>query len=299
MTHTGGRFARLRPASRLTRGTRVTGMIFLVLGALPLAGCGALGLGGNDSPRPAVEPALESPATTRAAAEMALGTAPTEPYWPYRLAELDVAADSVDSAISHLKQSLAVEATYAPALSLLSRLYYEAGRHDEAIALLQPYVDANATAPDAIRASLALHLEASGDYERASQTLSACNGDAPEVLAARALVALRLNDAKNTLSSAKAALDHDPKNAAYHNNYGLALLCAGRPADARDAFQAALAIDNRLASALYNMAVVETFYFCDDAEGKRWFARYKELASADPDNLMGRFDPRVTTSGPR
>jgi hypothetical protein len=54
---------------------------------------------------------------------------PAEPYWPFRLAELYVAADSLPAAERALRQALRRDAAYAPALSLLSKLYFDSGRH--------------------------------------------------------------------------------------------------------------------------------------------------------------------------
>jgi hypothetical protein len=42
---------------------------------------------------------------------------------------------------------------------------------------------------------------------------------------------------------------------------------------------------------------VEGFYFFDDAAGREWFARYKKVASDDPDDLAARFGAKVSSSG--
>ena len=33
------------------------------------------------------------------------------------------------------------------------------------------------------------------------------------------------------------------------------------------------------------MAIVEAFYFFNEEAGRKWFARYKQFASDDPDDL--------------
>jgi Tfp pilus assembly protein PilF len=100
------------------------------------------------------------------------------------------------------------------------------------------------------------------------------------------------------LDTARKALDDDKNSAANHNNYGIALLMAGRPFDARDEFRAALDINGALPGALYNMAIVESFYFFDDASGRDWYARYLRVDNEDPDNLKAHFDSDVTSMEP-
>jgi hypothetical protein len=46
---------------------------------------------------------------------------------------------------------------------------------------------------------------------------------------------------------------------------------------------------------MYNMAIVEAFYFFDKDAGREWFARYKQLASDDPDDLTSVFGADVST----
>jgi tetratricopeptide (TPR) repeat protein len=123
--------------------------------------------------------------------------------------------------------------------------------------------------------------------------LSQCASDSRDARAARTLVALSGDDVGAVLAAAQQALDGD-KSAANYNNYGIALLYAGRPIEARNAFRSALELNKQLAGALYNMAIVETFYFFDEAAGREWFARYRRYASEDPDNLTARFEADVS-----
>jgi hypothetical protein len=67
--------------------------------------------------------------------------------------------------------------------------------------------------------------------------------------------------------------------------------------EAREHFKNALSIDDEMPGALYNMAIVEAFYFFDEAAGREWFARYKKVATDDPDDLVARLGPKVTSSG--
>jgi Tfp pilus assembly protein PilF len=264
-----------------------------------LGGCSLLGLGGKNSGPARVESRQEAPKPDKfAEARAQIQAAPREAYWPYHLAELYLAADSTAEAIDALKASLTADPGYAPSVSLLSRIYYDAHMHPQAVTLLEDYLAHNATAPDALRASLALNYDALGDTEKADAALAACAPGSRDAASARVLSRLRGNDNTALLEEAKRALDDDAKSAANHNNYGIALLVAGRPFDARDEFRAALNLEGELPGALYNMAIVETFYFFDDSSGREWYARYLKVDNEDPDNLKAHFDAVVTTTEP-
>lgn len=260
------------------------------LGSIP-----GFGGGSASSAVEPMKPAQVVDAVTEARTRMQL--APKEPYWPFRLGELYAAADSNALAVSNLNAALAVDPSYAPAASLLSRIYYDANMNAQGVTLLEDFLARNPNAPDALRAALALHFEALGDIDRAQAALAACAADSRDAHSARMLVSLRGADPQAALAAAKQALDADSKSAANQNNYGIALLCAGRPVEARAAFRTALELNKRLPGALYNMAIVETFYFFDEDAGREWFARYKQVASADPDDLTTRFETDVTRTG--
>jgi Tfp pilus assembly protein PilF len=90
--------------------------------------------------------------------------------------------------------------------------------------------------------------------------------------------------------AARMALEADPASAANHNNHGIALLYAGRPDAARQAFLDALERDAALPGALYNLAIVEAFYFFDEDAARGWFDRYVATGSRDdPDDLSAHF----------
>jgi Tfp pilus assembly protein PilF len=262
------------------------------------AGCGGLGfvpgLGDSAGTKP-LEPAeaVDQLAATRAK----LALAPNEPYWSFRLGELYAAADSTNLAMQYLTTALGVDPTYAPAAALLSKIYYEVGMYAQGVDLLDGFLARNTQAPDELRVALALHLDALGDVARADAALAQCSQDSEAAHQARAYVALRGQHPKTALDPAKHALDADDASAVNHNNYGIALLHAGRPVEAREQFKNALSIDDQLPGALYNMAIVEAFYFFDESAGREWFARYKKVASDDPDDLAARLGPKVSASG--
>jgi tetratricopeptide (TPR) repeat protein len=214
---------------------------------------------------------------------------PKEPYWPFRAAEIHAASDSARQAVPLLQAALRSDPRYAPAAALLSKLYYDMGAFDEAATLLEGFIAADPDAPDALRAALALHLDALGEPQRADSVLNACARNSKEARAARTFVGLRGDDFQSVLAGAKQGVEDDPRSAASHNNYGIALLLQGRPIEARKAFLAALDLDERLPGALYNMAIVEAFFFYDEEAARRWFARYKERSTDDPDDLETYF----------
>jgi tetratricopeptide (TPR) repeat protein len=272
----------------------------VVVALLSLAtGCGGLGvvpgLGGDgDSPKPLERAeAVDQLAATRAR----MAASPDEPYWSFRMAELYAAADSSALAMRYASSALGDDPGYAPAASLLSQLYYDAGMYAQGADLLDGFVARNPHAPDEIRVALALHLDALGETARADEVLAQCSGGSKDAVQARTYVALRGQNPKSALASAKQALDRDDASASNHNNYGIALLHAGRPVEAREHFKRALSIDDELPGALYNMAIVEAFYFFDDSTGREWFARYRKVATEDPDDLASRFGTKVTASG--
>lgn len=223
---------------------------------------------------------------------------PLEPFWPFHMGALYTALDSTARAETFLTAALELDPGYAPAAALLSKIYYDGESFEQAVVLLDGFIAGNPNAPDALRAALALHLEALGDVEQAYAVLDACSGNSQEARAARTFVALRGAPMESVLETARQALDDDRRSAVNHNNYGIALLFAGRPFEAEKSFMDALKLNDELPGALYNMAIVEAFYFFDEEAGRQWFARYQQYASDDPDDLasilgadVSRLDP--------
>ena len=260
-------------------------------------GCSSIGLGGDELLTDIAEddsPDQRRVSTAIAATWDRMQLSPREPYWAFHLGELYAAADSADKAVPWLEKALVLDPTYAPSVALLSKLYYEAGSHEDGVALLENFLVGNNRAPDALRAALALHLEAVGEWERAQDILAKCQ-DTSEVREVKTFVSLRGEDLDTVLETAKDALEGNSKSAANHNNYGIALLYAGRPIEAREAFSHALDRDDELPGALYNMAIVEAFYFFNEKKAREWFDRYLQVASDDPDNLMTQLGTNVST----
>ncbi len=219
----------------------------------------------------------------------------TEPYWPYRLGEVYAEADSNARAESALKSSLRRDPSYAPALALLSKLYYDTGRHQEGVELLESAGNRKGAFPDGLPPSLlgglALHYEALGRHDFAAAVIAGAKpSDAGKAGSALVYVTLRGDDPSAATDMARAALDNDSKSAANHNNYGITKLRAGDPKAARDAFLRAIDLDSKLAGPYYNLAIVDRFYFLDDEASARWLKEYRERATEDPDGLFKQFE---------
>jgi tetratricopeptide (TPR) repeat protein len=282
-------FASRMGAVRHARNTALALAAGLLLAGV--SGCSWLGLGGGPRPAERMDGDARANAIDEARAKSALH--PGEPYWPWRMGEVYASMDSTAAAVTALRTALARDADYAPAISLLSRIQYRSGQHTEAIAMLDGYIASHPGAPDELRAALALHLDAVDDIERADSVIATCTGNSGDVYAARTYVTLRGNAPGTALTVAKAALDADG-SAVNYNNYGVALLHTGKPVEARDAFHKALERDASLAGALYNMSLVEVFYFFDENAGRQWFDRYTQVALEDPDNLASVFKVDMT-----
>jgi tetratricopeptide (TPR) repeat protein len=214
---------------------------------------------------------------------------PQEPYWPYRAAQIQIATDSTAEARTSLKRALTLCPDYSPALLLLSKLQYQAGEFEEAAELLEPAVIGEGPEIDALRIALALNLDALGKSERAQELLRQSSHAKAMFTSAATYVNLRSTKFQDSLELAEAALKTNPHSASNQNDYGIALLYSGDPEGARAAFLKALELDPKLSGALYNLAIVDTYYFYDKRKGREWFERYAKLDSSDPDELGAVF----------
>lgn len=267
--------------ARRRRGGVAIGLAGLIA-VLALTGCAGSGAGPRHDP-------LQEPTVSLAEIRSQRLAAPAEPYWPFQLAAQQWAAGAGELARANLDTALTLDPDYAPAAALLAKIQYEAGEYEAGAERLQSYLDRNAEAPDALRVALALHLQALAEPERAASVLAACGEQNGPVRTARACAVLQSDDFAAGLPLAEAAVADNPRSAANHNNLGISLLYAGQPVAARESFQRALEIDPGLPGALYNLAIVENFYFFDRAAGRDYFQRYQQAAHnrppADPDEL--------------
>ena len=266
--------------SRVLRDPRLA----LVLAAsCALAGCSAmrpLGVGSGKGAPPKPD------ALAEARAQAAL--TPNEPYWHYHIAELYVAADSIVRAESALHAALARDPNYVPALALLSKLQYDAGRHVEAIGLLEGARARKDAFPDgfpqALMAGLALHYDALGRSAEADALAAELSHPDVERVGP-ALVYLKLRAAGDASDLAGATVWNDSKSAANQNNFGITRLKAGDPKGARKAFLRAIELEPAMAGPYYNLALLEKYWMLDDEAAAKWFAQYQKRSSDDPDGL--------------
>lgn len=267
-------------------------ILWIAVLALLIAGCG----GGSGSVAPSDDVALDHAKELTEARAQRIAH-PVEAYWPWRIAELELALGNRETAALELGQALELDPNHSPSLLLSSKLLYESGRNEEAIALLEGAIQRGAPEADALRVALALNLEAIGAAEAAGEVLAACAG-APDVHpTAETFISLRGDNYLQSRPIAEAALEADPASAANHNNYGIALLYDGEPEQARASFLEALELDPGLAGALYNLAIVEAYYFYDLDRGREWFRRYAALDDEDPDDLGTLFGVELAASG--
>jgi Flp pilus assembly protein TadD len=231
---------------------------------------------------------VATPRERIAEARARAATAPAEPYWPYHAAELYRSLGEPDSALDAVRGALARNAGYAPALALFSRLEYDAGRHDDAIAVLESARlaahRADAELGAELLAGLALHLAAAGRGAEAVEALNAApRSRATDATAA--VIAFGQSRGAAAAKLAEEALEHHPASAACQNNAGIARLSVGDVAGARKALLEAIELDPTRPGPYYNLTILEKYYALDDDAAARWLAKYRTLSSDDPDGL--------------
>jgi Flp pilus assembly protein TadD len=212
-----------------------------------------------------------------------------EPFWPYRVAEVFVARGQRDSAEVYLRESLSRDPSYDPALALHSKILYDAGRYQEGVQLLEKARERKSgSLPVELATALALHYQALGKTAEAESTAqSVQDGSVDWKRNGPALVYLRLKSDHflDSPAIAKKSLDADPSNPVNLNNYGIAQLYSGDPQGAKQSFLKAHELDPKLPGALYNLAIVEHFYFFETQSAREWYREYRQLAPEDPDGL--------------
>jgi tetratricopeptide (TPR) repeat protein len=290
------------------RLARAAALGVLVVAGAALSGC-SLKVLGHRMGLPVGAPKMEASGEPKdiPAARAGIATHPGEPYWPYRLGQLYVGADSLQAAEAVLQSALSLDPGYAPALALLSKLYFESGRYQEAVQMLEPVRSNPDAYPSEVRqvllAGLALHQDALGRPDLAGATIA--RAPAPDLKrAGPAMVYLRLrgDHPDSAAGLASETLREDPRSAVNLNNYGITRLRAADPQAARRAFLQAIERDPALPGPYYNLAILEKYYVLDDAAASGWFRDYWKRSHEDPDSLLGVFaaDPpkNVAQKGP-
>ncbi len=292
---------RLEP--RALRGStwRAATLAGLLLAASGLTGCSMplLHQGGDlvaRKPAPGTVSTPERPSALEPHVQTARH--PDEPYWPYRNAVQELDADSAQAAESMLLLSIKRDPTYAPALALLSKLYFDSGRHAEAVQLLDRVrshpEDFSNDSRRALLAGLALHEEALGRADEAGAAITQLpRRDLKSAASAAVFVTLRGDHPDSASDLVNATMREDSENAVNLNNYGITRLRAGDPEAARLAFEAASKRDPSLPGPYYNLTILEKFYLFDDAAAQAHFAQYWKLSHDDPDSLRAALAPVV------
>lgn len=242
------------------------------------------------SGRPAKRSEAAAPADPLGEARRLAQQDPNEPFWPYRVAQLQSAAGFTPQAEDALRTAIARDSSYAPALSTLSRLLYEQGRHEEAVRLLAPVRAQRMPMPPADRAAvlsgLALHEAALGRDDEARATLGELARDErDDAIAAQAWLAVRGTDNTSALRLTEQAVKADGTSAANHNNRGIALLRAADPDGAAREFERAIELDPARPGPWYNLAILERWYRLDPVAAAKRFQQYWTRSHADPDSL--------------
>lgn len=285
-----------RPARRSAPPVRGLALALALLAPTSLAGCGASGARHGSEPVTRRETSRLTEGQRRmieAREQSAL--AASEPYWPYRLGQLQLEADSLIAAEGALRSSLRRDPSYAPALALLSKLLYDARRHQDGVELLESARARAAAAstgmPPALLGALALHYEALGRHDLAGALVAGAKAADPgRARSALVYVTLRGDDPGAATDLARAAVDDDPKSAVNQNNFGITRLRSGDPRAAREAFARAIQLDPSLPGPYYNLSIVERYFFFDDDAAARWLKAYRERATDDPDGLFGMIE---------
>jgi tetratricopeptide (TPR) repeat protein len=215
---------------------------------------------------------------------------PSQPFWSYRLGQMYLAADSAGQAEVALKASLASDPGYAPALALMSKLYFLAGRHEEAVQMLEAARSGGFPGgfPPALLAGLALHYDALDRTDLAAD-LMARAGRAQANGSPSVYMTLRSASPDSAAEPAEDAVKKAPRSAVNQNNYGITRLRAGDLDGAQRAFATAIEIDPSLPGPYYNLAILEKYYRFDDDAAAKWFRLYGARSQDDPDGLADVF----------
>jgi len=268
---------------------------------LGAAGCGAPFLGSRTQPEgiaPGHPRSTKGKKTGKtdelSVARLEAQRNPIEPYWPHRIAELCYYADSLPQAEAALREAIRRDSSYAPSLALMSQICFQAGRHAEAVRLLEAARARPGAFPEGVPATLlaglALHYDALDRFDWANAVMrEAARRDPQETRSALVYLTLRGDHPDSATALAAAAANDEPRSAANQNNYGITRLRAGDVDGAKRSFQKAIDLDPALAGPYYNLAILEHFYTFDEEAAARWFAKYRERSSADPDSLFGVF----------
>jgi len=131
--------------------------------------------------------------------------------------------------------------------------------------------------PEYIRA---IQTMRSGELERALVMFQSISSRYPQLsgpVVNQGIIYNRLNRHKEAEEALKTALTVNSQNPYAHNALGLSLREQGRFADAREHYEAALALDPKYARAHFNMGVLAELYLQDNSLALQHFRAYQAL----------------------
>ena len=175
-----------------------------------------------------------------------VGRRPDTPLWLMHLALLERESGNLDAGIDALRRVIALTPDDQEALALLGAYLTEAGRAGDAVRVL----DAPAARPEAT----------------------------PEVQTTRALALARLGRFDEALAAMRTARQRNPANAMTLVEIGTVHLMRGDRAEARRAFEEALAIDPQAARAHSSLGVLAV----EDGRPQEAREHWRAATSADP-----------------
>ena len=272
-------------------------LVGVVVSAWLLVGCGGTRRASTTDPMADADVSALGPAELQALqvrTETLAAANPTEPYYRYLLGEIHSRLGSETRAETLFMESVQLDPYYAPALSALSKAYFRAGRHEDAIQILEPACDP-ANQPDGVPqelvAGLALHYDAVDEIDLAAEAVERLlreGADWSRCGSAIAYVQLRA-EGGSAREVAELALESDERSAINLNNYGITRAQAGDPEGARHAFLEAVKGDPDLAGPYYNLAILDKYYFLNDEKAAEWFSANWRRSQEDPDALVEVF----------
>jgi len=266
--------------------TRIPAARVTLAGLAVFAGCG-----GPPSRRPAFEPQVGNETLHRAElrAQLAAG-APAAPllhataasYWR---------SGSPDSARIMLEQAVARDPRYTPSLAWLSRLNFEAGEIERAVALLEP-VAAEPNPDPEILTNLAVYKLAWGEVDAAESLLRTSIDRHPHHAPAYGNLGylhLQSGDLKSAEADLEQALARDDRIPEFHLNLGIVHRRQLRFEDATRDFERALALEPEFREAHHNLALLYQLYLFDEERAHRHFQRFLALGGQADSEVAALF----------
>jgi Flp pilus assembly protein TadD len=269
------------PAARLAAAFAAS-----VVWGMGIAGCaGPLWQGPGGSPRVANE--------TLHRAELRAQMTPGVPAAPIlnAMAASYWRSGSADSTRLLLKQALAEDPRHTPSLAWLSRLDYEAGEIEQAVALLEP-VAAEPNPDPEILTNLAMIKLAWGEVDTAESLLRAAIDRHPHHSPAYGNLGylhLQSGDLKAAESDLEHAIQRDDRIPEFHLNLGIVHRRQQRFEDATRDFERALALDPEFREAHHNLGLLYKLYLFDEARAQAHFQRFLALGGQADQEVAALF----------